>query len=253
MNLEALQRSLFDAIATDSPLKPDTLDTVVVGGALSPQSRVEIYAEMYWLRMRDTLRADFPATVRQMGEEAFDVAAAKYVQQFPSTHFSLGSLGRQFADFLYSLSPQVSGAIADLAAFEWARGQAFIAIDGPTLSLAEFATVAQSRFAEARLQLDTSVRLLTLKHDVRPALDAALPLELEPRAAHWVVWRKDLVVFHAEIAENELRALQLAAASAPLPDLCECFVDAADPVTAAFQAIGSWVTEGMVGGVSVDL
>ena len=253
MTLHEFQQTLFSAIATDSALNVDALGSVVNGGALTPQARVEIYAEMYWLRMRDTLRADFSATLLQLGDEAFDIAVAKYIQKFPSTHFSLGTLGRHFADLLYKLSPDVPPALADLAALEWAHGQAFVAADGPTLSMGEFAEVAQTRFTDARLQLAESVRTLSLNHQVATGLKAeASGLQFEPHEAHWVVWRKDLTVFHSEISANEYAALQRAREGAKLPEICECFVDADDPATAAFQAIGSWVNEGMVRGVSVD-
>lgn len=62
--------------------------------------RLGIYAQGYWLRLLECLRADFPALRYIMGEELFDFFAKGYIWNHPSTSTTLFDLGAGFADFL---------------------------------------------------------------------------------------------------------------------------------------------------------
>lgn len=248
--LEKLQQTLFAAIATDAPVDDAHMSTLVHAGALSARERVELYADMYWLRMRDTLSADFALTRRLLGEQAFETAVAKYIQRWPSTHYSLGARGGQFANFLQSL--EVPAVAPPLAALEWARVQAFVARDAEALTMAQVAPELQARFAEARLVLHPSVAMVSSAYDLGPlftALQAEAPVGeelLARRDTQWLVWRRGFSVFHVSVSHAEAKALTLALDGASLPALCECFGDDEGAAAQAFQAIGSWVTEGLV-------
>ncbi|NEP14415.1 MAG: DUF2063 domain-containing protein [Symploca sp. SIO2C1] len=69
------------------------------GGARSV-TRLSIYAQGYWLRLLECLRADFPALRYVMGDELFDFFAKAYIWNHPSTSTTLFDLGVGFADFL---------------------------------------------------------------------------------------------------------------------------------------------------------
>lgn len=66
----------------------------------TPETRMNIYAEGYVLRLLDCLRADYPMLLKVMGEAAFTFFAKGYVWRHPSTSPSLYDLGAGFADFL---------------------------------------------------------------------------------------------------------------------------------------------------------
>ena len=61
-----------------------------------------------------------------------------------------------------------------------------------------------------------------------------------------VVWRKGFVVFHAAIAAREAEALHSLVAGAELPMLLSPFEELDDGGVAAFEALQSWFSEGMV-------
>jgi hypothetical protein len=246
MKLAEIQRTLFSAIATAAPIDAKQLEGVVTAGTLAPVARVEIYAEMYWLRMRDTLRDDFKLTRRFLGDESFDTQVARYIHQVPSTHYSLGQRGAQFADFLKSNQNNLPAGTSDLATLEWARAQAFVAENSEVATFSQMAAAAQRNFSETRLTCCPSLHLLQLTYSVGAlwrALEAAQEVTA-PAATHTclVVWRREGVVYHSEILKAERAALAAAQQQQSLPQLCEFF----ETPEAAFQAIGSWVTEGMV-------
>lgn len=255
MNLPTLQDVMFSAVAGEGQLHETA--ALVRGGALTAEDRVGLYAEMYWLRMRDTLRGDFPFLHRVLGDEDFDVLVAKYVRRSPSTHYSLGRLGHDFAATVRDEGPSSSPWLADLAALEWARAEAFVSVDAPTLAMTALAELNEESFPTARLSASPSLRLLTPAFDVLPlwrALETGATERPDVPSANGpvVVWRQGFQVFHVAISVTEGRALSSVLQGLDLPTVCEAFADAAEPVQAAFQAIGSWVNEGMMASLTLN-
>lgn len=256
MSLSAQQNQLWEWIAGDSPVR----DTAVLikAGALSPDERVNVYAEMYWLRLRDVLRDEFEQVRAVLGDEDFDVLAAKYAKAHPSTHFSLNVLGQHLPAFLKSHPVEGAPWLWALAELEWARSQSFIAPDGPVATAEALALVTPESAESVRFTLTPSVRVLRHPVDVRPLFRALadgqswreVPLTAAETAL--VVFRQGFAVFHDAVSDAEARALELAQHGATLPELCEAFSEYGDEAASrAFQAIGSWVNEGMVARVDV--
>ena len=256
MTIARLQETMFQAIVGEA--SADDAASLIVSGALGPADRIGIYAEMYWLRMRDTLRSDFPYILKIVGEEDFDVLGARHLRRQPSTHYSLGRFGAGFAETI--AEKPIDGALwlSDLAALEWARVESFVAIDAPTLSMASLAQLNEDTFASARLVANPSVRLIRLSHDVLPLwraleLSEGIPTEaVNPAAVHVVVWRSNLEVFHTKIDANEAHALSLVLSHSDMPSICEAFAESDDPIAAAFSAIGSWIGENMMSALEID-
>ena len=226
MKLSQLQSEFFEWVAGP--------DEIPVAGAalvvehrepLDPSSRVGIYAEMYWLRMRDTLRADFPRVLKAVGDETFDALAAEYIKRHPSTHFSLAQLGHTFAEFIMS---HVEPSTAAVAALEWARGQAFVAPDSALADAASLSKINEETFNAVCFTPAPSVRLIS------PGT---------------VIWRKGYEVVQVDVAPDEAEALKtlLGEEAASLSALCEPFTTP----EAAFTAIASWVNEGMIARVEL--
>ena len=76
---------------------------------LGPQGRFAIYAGGYRSRLLETLRDDFPALRRLVGETVFDLFAHGYIAARPSRHFSLYDYGAGFADHLEATRPEAGG------------------------------------------------------------------------------------------------------------------------------------------------
>jgi hypothetical protein len=239
--LEKLQREVFERVIGQGPT-PEGLD----------DWRLHVYAGMYEARTHDALIEDFSNTAKLIGE-GFPALVKQYVAELPSTHHSLARLGHGFAQWLRQ-HPQSRPDLADLAELEWARSEAFVAIDVAPESPESVQQLGPHRFTQAWMQFVPSLRLLTLLHDVLPlwkALETGeSALEPAPATTHVLVWRKEHQVFHVAIAEDEAEAVKAAQARENVAQICERFAGRGDDAAhAAFQAIGSWLNEGMVGAI----
>lgn len=243
-SLARLQATVFEALCGDASV--DEAAALVHGGAVSARDRVGVYAEMYWLRLRDTLCADFPLLRRAVGDEDFEVLVARHLKARPSRHHSLGRFGAGFCETVREAA--LAGWLVDLAALEWARAESFVAPDSPVLAPAALASLGEA----ARLTAVPSLRLLALEHAVGErwtALDAGGAAEAVAAPAqrtHLVVWRQGFQVFHAAVGDDEAEALRRVLAGADLPAVCEAFAGDAAPAQAAFEAIASWAGEGLL-------
>jgi hypothetical protein len=185
-------------------------------GELTNTQRIEVYAEMYWLRMRDTLRSTFEKTHAAVGDARFDGFVADFLREHPSTHFSLDRLGARFAQTL----PEELRGPAEL---EWARTEAFLAVDAPVIEFSELQARAPETWGDLALELHPSVRVVS--------------------EGPTVVWRIGFAVQSSKISAAELAALQAAQRGAPLAEVLEPFGDDAQ---AALDALASWFSESMV-------
>ncbi|MDP1825855.1 MAG: DUF692 family protein [Archangium sp.] len=231
---------LFAAITDSNPVTAEAEALVAEHPPLSPKARIEVYAEMYWLRMRDVLRDAFPTVRARLGDELFDAHVADYLREHPSTHHSLDRLGRSFAGFLHD----------DVAAVEWARAESFLAQDAPVISFEQLKAHAPETWGELELKAHPSVRVLELASDPIPALRAQRDGKPVPESVatptNVAVWRTGFVTFHAAVSALEAAALRRLIDGAPLPALLEPFEELDDGGVAAFEALQSWFTEGMV-------
>src|SRR5216684_2592801 len=123
MKLAELQQRFWERV-TRAPEARSAVDCFVSTPQLSADERLEIYANMFVWRQIDALREDFPKLAQLLGDEGFYATAEKYLRVHPSTHPSLGQLGRQFASFLAETGGHRPD-VADLAVLEWARCEVF--------------------------------------------------------------------------------------------------------------------------------
>jgi len=210
---------------------------------LSAEERLDIYANMFVWRQIDSLREDFPKLAQLLGDEGFYATAERYLRAHPSTHPSLGQLGRHFASFLAE-SPGPPPEVADLAALEWARCEVF---EEAHVRTATPDLVRGPDPGQMVLRTVPALRLLSLRHDVVPLwkdLEDGNAVRLpcaQPTAV--AVWRKEFAVFHVGLAPDEALALRRAMSGATLADICEAFADRADAVQTALSAVASWFAE----------
>lgn len=107
----------------------EAADIVATPPGVSLESRLNIYARGYWLRLLACLRADYPALQRLLGDPLFEFFARAYLNQHPPQSYSLNDLGAGFPAFLrrsQRAAPQAArvGALrfaCDLARLEHAR------------------------------------------------------------------------------------------------------------------------------------
>ncbi len=130
-------------------------------GALSGLERIDIYREMYLLRMYDALSADYPALLTLFGERRFRAFVRDYVAAHPSRSYTLNRLGDHVPGFVSSWAPKgLKRLSADVARLSLALTETFDAEDRPG--------------APPTLEGLSQEALLAFRFGVSPALRVAL-------------------------------------------------------------------------------
>ncbi len=222
-----------EGLAHETALGPGGLAEVVVGDErLSAEQRVDIYANMYFYRLLDVLKEDFPATSKLLGADNFHNLVTSYLLEYPPTHFSIIEAGRHLADFLrdHPLRNEFPFA-ADLARLERALIEVFHARDALALGADAMRAIAPADWPALRMKLHPAVQLLDLEWNVAPTLRRAGENDL-PKPARGacplLVWRDHNRADYREIESIERAAMALLLNGTTFAELCETIAAAAD-------------------------
>jgi hypothetical protein len=163
-------RPALDDLTRRGLLEGPGLDGLFVGDdRLSSVERLDIYANMYFFRLLDCVREDFPKVAAAIGGDRFHNLVTDYVLRHPSRHPSLRYLGQRFPAFI--AAHPIAGErpwLADLARLEWARADLFDAPDAGALGREDLARLPEDRAGEARLRLVPAFALLRFDFGVVP-------------------------------------------------------------------------------------
>jgi len=259
LTLAATQSALFSLITgRETGTEPADSTTFIVGDARAgADERVAVYAFMYRARLAEALESQFPRLAKLLGAETFSELCDAYVEDHPSTHWSLRFLGARFADWLgHRFS---DGILAGLAALEWARDDVFDTADEPTLSVDDLRCRPTERFAELPIRLIEAHRTIEVA-----AGTADLWEQIESEGANCsataatgheslLVWRQGVAVYHRIVETAEREALALAATGTTVGRLCELAAVAGDADQAArhaFAWIWSWANDKLLAALS---
>jgi putative DNA-binding protein len=251
-SLRAIQRDVFRALEHGTPNDPAAARHVRGARPLGPAARLRIYSDQYPMRLHDALYEDHPKLVKLLGERKFHAMAAAYGRAKGSRHYSLGAFGAGLSRWLAGKPRGFARPdLADLAAFEWALTQSFLAEDaGTPVTFEAIAALGPERFPTATVRLAPSVRLLPLRHDVvalAEALEADRPApKPAPRKSVLLVWRNGMEVFHAPATARDARALARVRAGRPLAEVCAAYGTRPEAAQAAFGALSLWAREQML-------
>jgi hypothetical protein len=251
----------LEELAKEGALSAESLESWIASDdRLSALGRVDIYANMYFYRLRDSLREDFPKTVQVVGDEGFHNLVTDYLLAHPSSHWSMRYVGLRLPDFLKSHRLlEAFPFLADLAAVEWAHTDLFQMENAPVLTREELAAVPPERWGDLRFRVTPAVALLGLDWDV-----AALWGVLERGEAatgarrtsqDLLVWREGFLVEHAPVDADEAEALRALMAGRTFGTICERLSGGgANIEEAAARASGllvGWLGRGLLSGVTL--
>ncbi len=176
---------------------------------LSSLQRLEIYNRQYWFRLLDSLREDFPALVRLVGDTVFRGLAEDYLQRNPSRSFTLRNLGSRLSSWLQGLADQElreseswhAGLryplqlLADVAALEWAYIEAFDSAEVPSLGGEDFGN------GKLDLRLQPFVRPVALAFNISSFVVAVhngeenpLTISQQPQTNYVAVYRRNFLL-----------------------------------------------------------
>jgi hypothetical protein len=241
-----------EGLAAERELDARGLDAIVLGDErLSAAARVDIYANMYFYRLLDVLKEDFPATLAVLGADNFHNLVTGYILEYPPTEPSLYYCGRYLADYLRD-HPLSEGApfIADLARLERASVEVFHAADAAVLEPDALRAVAPADWPAMKLTVHPSAQILALDWRVSELLRAVeenRPWQPADRTAVKVlVWRRDARVFHRELERAEADALEAASRGAAFAEICDVVAasaDGHDAVAAMNRILARWLAD----------
>jgi hypothetical protein len=132
---------------------------------LSSFERLEIYNRQYWFRLVSAVSEDFPTLNALLGSRRFEPLILAYLNENPSTSWTLRDLGAKLPQFLES-HPELAGRrhrlAVDVARLEWAYVDAYDGKHHTPLTPAEAGAITP----DSRLFLQPHLRLLELSYPV---------------------------------------------------------------------------------------
>jgi len=218
--------------------------------------RLEVYSEAYFARLTEALAAGYPRLQALIGEEAFTHLGRHYIQEHPSTNFSVRWFGDRLCTVLrahpeYREQPW----LAELAQWEWALAEAFDAADTAPLTLDALASVAPSQWPSLQFQCHPSLQRLLLRSNTAVLFKALADDLAAPAAAalenpqHWIIWRQDLITRYRELADDEALALVTVCTGGTFGEMCEALCEHHDPEVVPLTAAGmlkGWIAAQMI-------
>jgi hypothetical protein len=244
-----------EGLAAERDLGAGGLDAIVLGDdRLSSEARVDIYANMYFYRILDALKEDFPATLAVLGDEDFHNLVTGYLLEHPPTEPSITHSGSHLADYLRD-HPMREDApfIADLAKLERATVEVFLGPDAPALQPDALRAVAVENWPTMKLKLHPSAQILALDWQVSDLLQAVEDHSpwnpAKPGAIRVLVWRSNVRVFHRDLDPTEAIALEAASHSATFAEICDIVAATAgnqDPIATMNQMLSRWLSDNLL-------
>lgn len=226
---------------------------------LSAVERLDIYANMYFFRLRDVLRDDFAAVHAVIGERSFHNLVTDYLLAHPPAHYSLRYAGLGLPQFLrgHALA-QRWPYLSALAALEWALLESFDAMDGPMIEANALAAVPAGRWPDLLFEMSPSLRLLDLDWGVHETCIAAQRGDAPAEPAHTCtsvrVWRQNERVYQRPIDRVERAALAAVISGARFAEVCDQIAACAREPDSTERVLGllqAWLGDGLISGFSL--
>ena len=253
-SLRELQGDFFQAIATEPgtlSAAPALLAASAPSRTLDAEARLGVYADAYFLRLREVLAEDFPRLAAMLGEECFTALARDYLRRHRSMHPSVRHLGDALPDFV-AADDRFPAWAGDLARLERARTTVFDAADDTPIGLDRVRAIDAAAWPSLRF---VPIRAFMLLHLTWPAHAVWQDVHAAPSApvpGTVRVWRgADFRVFHAPLEPRAAVALERLMAGEPFGTVCAAFGDLpeADGAQQAVSLLARWLEDGLIAGV----
>lgn len=226
MNLRSLQELLYDLVTAPTGvgpalaargLGPGALEAVVVGDArLSATARLDIYASMYFFRILDVLRAEFPRVRAAVGDDAFHNLITDYLLAVRPAHPSLREVGARLPPYLGQHALGTARPwLSPLARLERAHRALFDGPDAEPLTIDIVRALGPDRFVALEVALVPCHAVLEHPFALAPAwepLAAGGAVTPAPASETLLVWRQAFGVRHRAVADASERAMLAVAA-----------------------------------------
>jgi hypothetical protein len=250
-SLHEVQLLFWESVAAQpgrDAISPACLRLVRGADDSDRKTRIRVYSDAYYLRLRDVLREDFPKVTALLGGERFDEVVAGYLEVFPSEKPSVRHLGRALAEFLRNRK-DIPRCLADLAELEWARLEVFDAPDDDCATMADLAVVPPDTWPSLRFSMIPAIRTLRAQFPVHQLWSDGKSPDMPPVETSLRIWRKNgFQVLHAPMDERESAALDRMVSGEPFATICETFADLPemDAVQETTALLARWIEDGII-------
>jgi hypothetical protein len=249
---------------------PGQVERWIAGDAkASAEERISIYANMYFHRLKDALRADFPRTADALGEAPWQNLVTDFLLAHPSTKPSIRWVGEPLPEFLETWGGAPGERwLAGLARVEWAESDSWQAVDEEIRVAEQLAGVTLEEWPECRFAKAAHANLVDAGTDprlLRLEVVDGLPLiggtEGKPEPApgerfFFLVYREGYGVTIERIESDEAAALGTVFAGGTFGEACEALAGGDDTgetdeealAAAAVRAAGwlsGWISRGL--------
>jgi len=211
------------------------------------KTRIGVYADAYFLRLRDVLGEDFPRVAALLGDR-FDEVVKGYLEAFPSRWPSVRRLGHALSEFLRRRT-DTPKCLADLAELEWARIEVFDAPDAECATIEDFVSIPAEAWPALRFSAIPAIKILRAQYPVHHLWSGERSLEVTAGETSLRVWRaNDCRVFHALMDKRESAAIQKMISGEPFAAICETFADLSEAGAAQESAalLVRWIEDGII-------
>ena len=181
--LKVLQRAFSEMImrplgVNDSMVDdPRASEMIAPSRRLTPQKRLELYAQQYWWRLQNSLDEDFPLLRTCLGQNRYEKLRDSYIHDRPSRSFTLRNFGLRLPEYIArhaKLTYPLTVLARDCARFECSRIEAF---DGAELPSLRVSHLGRRGFMKAPLGLQPHLQLLKLSYPINELVRASQPAQ----------------------------------------------------------------------------
>lgn len=244
------------------PLALEKLDQLVAPSkSLTSVERVRLYANMYFWRIIDILVAEYPTVLHVTGRERFRSLATDFIVRYPSTHYDLGQMSREFPRYLAEEAETLDhrGFLADVARIERSMEDVFDAPNTETLQIDDLLQIPPEQWGDARFELIPAFRLLELSYPANRYVQAVRDqehMDLPALETTWLaIYRSPQYrMWRASLSREQFELLTALSQGLPLAEAMEACLARpgveAEKLVPSLQAwFQEWTQDGLFAGV----
>lgn len=211
---------------------------------------LDVYRNNYRAQLVACLTEKYERVAAWLGDDAFEVAAARQIGTSPPHDWTLDRYGADFPQTLQSLYPE-DPEVAELAWLDGALTEAFV---GPDVEPVSQQALAEVDWDNATLTFTPTLRLSTVQTN-STAIWSALSVGVMPpgvaaldQPATVVVWRKELTSCFRTLDAAETDAMLHLQMGGTFGSLCTMLVEREGDagIRIAGECLASWMQDGMI-------
>ncbi len=232
-SLKDTQTAFLKLVTTPKSMKevleenPGLDHCIAESNTLSVAQRINIYSTAYYLRILETMKKNYPALHKKMGDDSFDTLIGDYILAHPPQQYSLNYVDEHFVGFIKE--PELS----NIALFEKKELESFFSKNSKSLTLECLESIPQEHWMGLQLRLIPSCRLVEFDRD---------------QDRHILFFRPELNVHYRVVDDTQAMLIQHLEKEARFDLLCERAAELSsqeDAVNLVGSYLITWVNDGI--------